>query len=461
MANISVSTTSALKSALKSAANGDVITLNGGHYTLDVSGLSKAVTITSNGSAVIDEMNLSKVSNLTIDGVDFNGIDGAARALRIYGSNNVTIKNGDLEGVASGFGAGKGLAVQTSSNVTVENMTIHGFDTGIRVSRTDGVKLLNNTLTNMSHDGIDASEVHGAVISGNSISLDIPLNAEAKHTDGIQMWNLKGMAASTDVLIEDNFITTHNKQSHGIFMGNAAANQGGGAGTFFQNVVIQDNTIVSGDGLGLSWGQTNHLDINHNIILFDTALTFERSLPSIRVSVGATDVSVTGNITHKVPQAADSNWQTKPTPAEWNITGNTLVALGTTLTAAQALLAAANGGSSGGKSAGLVAFAADTDTLRQADTFSFDSHGKTDVVRGLDFDAGDRIVLHDFAAGTFGSGRHGTGAIIGSLDDLKALDQASSAVSVHAGRGDTLVIDIDQPGHDHAIRLVGMAHEYF
>ena len=51
--------------------------------------------------------------------------------------------------------------------------------------------------------------------------------------------------------------------------------------------------------------------------------------------------------------------------------------------------------------------------------------------------------------------------VLASLDGLKALDQASSAVSVHGGRGDALVIDVDHPGHDHAIRPVGMPHEYF
>ena len=74
-------------------------------------------------------------------------------------------------------------------------------------------------------------------------------------------------------------------------------------------------------------------------------------------------------------------------------------------------------------------------------------------------------MLHDFAAGTFeGAGidvsADGTTVILASLEGLKALDQASSAVSVHGGSGDALIIDIDQPGHDHAIRLVGMAHEY-
>ena len=104
MATIRVSTSSGLTSALRSAVNGDVITLASGHYTLDASGISKALTITSDGSAVFDSVDLSRMSNLTIDGVDFNGADGERNAFRVWGSDNITFRNGDMEGVADGYG---------------------------------------------------------------------------------------------------------------------------------------------------------------------------------------------------------------------------------------------------------------------------------------------------------------------------------------------------------------------
>ena len=40
------------------------------------------------------------------------------------------------------------------------------------------------------------------------------------------------MAASTNVQIEDNFISTHNLQSHGIYMGNASANRAAAQAAF-------------------------------------------------------------------------------------------------------------------------------------------------------------------------------------------------------------------------------------
>ncbi len=104
------------------------------------------------------------------------------------------------------------------------------------------------------------------------------------------------------------------------------------------------------------------------------------------------------------------------------------------------------------------------------DTFRFDAAGKTDKVRGLNFDDGDRIVLHDYAKGTFHdqaggnplavSGK-GASVTLDSLNDLRELDRASSAVHVRQDKYDTLIIDIDQPGPDHTIRIIDMAHAYF
>ena len=50
---------------------------------------------------------------------------------------------------------------------------------------------------------------------------------------------------------------------------------------------------------------------------------------------------------------------------------------------------------------------------------------------------------------------------IDHLDDLRELDQASSAVHVREGRNDTLIIDIDQPGPDHVVQILDLAHAYF
>ncbi len=450
MATIQVSTSGALKSALSSAASGDTIVLSGGHYALDASGSSKVITIASNGAAVFDSVNLSRMSNLTFDGVDFNGADGVKNAFRVWGSDNITIRNGDMEGVASGFGLGRGLLVQSSSDFTLANMTLHGFNIGLYLDGVDGITLKNNSLVNLSQDGVIGGDIHHAVFSGNSISLDIP--SGQLHSDGFQFWNVGSNQPSTDMLIENNVIQAHNSQSHGIYMNNEFASAGGGAGSFFQNVVIKGNTIVTGDGLGLSWAQTNHLDIQGNIILRDPGLPANRESPIVRVHYAATDVSITGNVTHKLPAASEANWQPHVTSAAWTIADNKIVPVGTTLAEARALLHPTDPGPGNG----------------QPDLFRLDALGPTDVIDKLDFTEGDVIELFGYKGGVFHAQKGGNdlvvtvkGAFLDSLDDLRELDAASEGVHIRQGSNDTLVMDIDQPAGVHSIEMLDIAHLYF
>ena len=450
MANITVSSSNALSSALKSAKDGDVINLTSGTYSLTANNVDKDVTITSSGSAVFNSLFVADSSDLTFDGVDFNGPDGKDKPFIVRASENITIRNGDIEGVANGVGEGRGFWAGASTDFTIENMKIHGFETGLSFVNIDGLTVQNNVLSDISLDGMIVGQIRGGNISNNTIDLDTKL----RHSDGIQFWNNPPNNPSSDLVIEGNLIRTHNLLSHGIYMNNAVANKGGGDGSQFHDVVIKGNTVVSGDGFGIFWGQTNGLDITGNIVLRDNSLPADRTIPHIRVHSASKDVDVSGNVVSKATVPADANWQeVRQSKADWHISDK-LIPVGSTLAQAQALLG-------NGAQAVLASVASDASEPAQGDTYSFDAMGKADVVRGLDFGAGDQILLHDFAAGTFGGADDGTSATIGSLDALRALDEASSAVSLRAGNDGALVIDIEQPGPDHVIRLVDLAHEYF
>ena len=204
----------------------------------------------------------------------------------------------------------------------------------------------------------------------------------------------------------------------------------------------------------------------------------------IRVNHDATGVTISGNVTHKTPEASSTNWQpTGKAESGWTISNNKLVSVGTSLKTAESL--APNAGApdsvkSAGAASAASASVADDPLGRpgrpptvaadaQADTFRFDGHKGTDGhVDGLDFGGGDKLVLRHFDAGTFEAlaggnplqvSAAGTFAKIDSLADLRELDQASSKVSVHSD-GDTLVLDIAQKGADHAIELAGLGHAY-
>jgi hypothetical protein len=442
MATIKVSSNSGLASALRSARGGDTIDLASGHYALSLKNSTKDLTITSSKAAVIDSMRLDTVSNVTISGVDFNGRDGEAKAFVVRASSNVTIRNGDMEGVASGYGEGKGLWVGQTKGFTLDNMTLHGFSTGAHFVGMTDLVVRNNTFTNIKWDGIIAGQLNGARFVGNDI--DLHSTPGLLHSDGMQFWNTGVNKPSSDILIQDNVIQTHNKPSHGIYMANAVANGSGHSNAFFHNVTIHDNTVLNGDGFGIAWGQTAGLHITDNIILRDLAVTSagtRGNVPHILVHNDSTGVTVTGNYTHMQPWPANAQWQQTKGEPGWNVTGNHIVPTGTRL---------ADIDHSGGH------------------TYRFDAIGAADVVSGLDFGGGDVIELYNYPGGTFHAQRGGNdlkvtihGAVLDSTADLRELDAASNAVTIHRGSGDTLVIDIDQPTGAHSLHLLEFAHAYF
>ena len=244
------------------------------------------------------------------------------------------------------------------------------------------------------------SGIQTGTISGNSISMNVKNGT--KHTDGIQFFG----GNMSNVTIQNNLIETHNTQSHGIYGGN-------GGNSFYKNITIDHNTILSAQVLGIAVGETNGLKITNNIVLRDLSGS---GTPLIRVNHDATGVTISGNVTHKTPEASGANWQpTGKSEPGWTISNNKLVSVGTSLKTAESLAPSA-GAPDSVKSAGAASVAtasvadtlsADTATAKvaadaAADTFRFDGHkGTGGHVDGLDFDAGDRMVLRHFDANTF------------------------------------------------------------
>ena len=464
MATVRVSSSSQLLSALKSAGSGTTIELTSGTYSLATrSGDYHNAVITEAAGAKVtfSKVELRSSSHLTFDGVDFK-LPGSTKGVVIANSSDITIRDSNISGPTT-LGT-VGIFVNNTDNFSLVNNNVTGFATAIKLSSITGLTVQSNDITNTSWDAMIVGGVHQAVFAGNHISLNTPQGRG--HTDGMQFYNTGGSPLS-DVTIRDNVIETHNSSSHGIYMANNVADTGGGSASFFKNVTITDNTIVSGQVSGIAVGQTSKLSIKDNTILQDTHYhsTREINIPVIRIHHDSTGVAITGNVTHRAPEPSGNNWfPTDKAEPTWTMSGNKIVPLGTTASYATSLAAAAPLAAEAE-----VAATALTAVSTSADVFRFDAKGSPDVVRGLDLDGGESLVLHDYARGTFhdqAGGNalavaNGTSVTIDHLDDLRELDQASSAVHIREGRNDTLIIDIDQPGPDHVVRILDMAHAYF
>jgi hypothetical protein len=335
------------------------------------------------------------------------------------------------------------------------NNNISGFATAMALSNIDGLTVQSNDFHGASWDAMIVGGVRHALFAENDISLNIP--AGRGHTDAMQFYNNGGIPLS-DVTIRDNHIETHNSTSHGIYMANAEAKEVGKS-AFFDDLVIDNNTILSGNSLGIAVGHTDGLTITDNTVLRGPGIS--SGTPIIRVQQDSVNVDVTGNTTHKQPSPSGENWVlTSKVGPTWHIADNNIVPVGRSVGSASSTLASAD----------LQAAAAPEPSINpSADMFRFDSTRGTDVVRGLDSSQGDGVVRQDDARGTFDAkagdspltvSADGTSVTIDQVDNLRELDRASSAGHSRESRNDTLALDMDQPGGGHMVQVLDIAYGY-
>ena len=101
--------------------------------------------------------------------------------------------------------------------------------------------------------------IHDGTISGNSISLNVKNGT--KHTDGIQFYRRRHEQCHDPEQPDRD----PQPMSHGIYGGN------GSNSSFYNNITIDHNTVVSGQVSGIAVGETNGLKITNNIVLQDAS----------------------------------------------------------------------------------------------------------------------------------------------------------------------------------------------
>ncbi len=272
MPTVLISSSSQLASALKSASADTTFQLKSGTYNLTTKGsdFHNAVITAADGAKVtFSGVELRNTSNLTFDGVDFK-LPGVTKGIVIANSSGITIQDSNISGPTTQGTVG--VFVNNTKDFTLENNHVTGFATAIKLSSITGLTVEGNSISNTSWDAMIVGGVHNALFANNDISLDTP--SGRKHTDGMQFYN-NGGAPLSNVTISGNTIHTHNGSSHGIYLANHAADVGGGSSTFFQDLTITHNTIISGQVSGIAVGQTNGLTIDGNVILQDPRLRIQ------------------------------------------------------------------------------------------------------------------------------------------------------------------------------------------
>jgi hypothetical protein len=263
----------------------------------------------------------------------------------------------------------------------------------------------------------------------------------------------------SDIVIRDNVLRANDEGTHGIYMGNQAASGDGSTSNYYRGVVIENNIISSGQELGIAVGETLGLVVRNNVVLQHSGVnsSLKVKIPVILFDDDARDVSITGNTTHVMPFAADYWSATGAKNSSWTISGNKIVARGSTPPRA---------GDSPSPTPPAGAGDGDADTFR----FDGDALGSGRVVstiKNLHFGEGDVLVFIRYDRDTFDHvadgnslqvSADGTYARIDSIADLKELAQASSAVTLSGSPATgAATIEIDHGDTTHLISLQGLA----
>jgi hypothetical protein len=338
----SVSNLSELREALRQSQGGETILLQPGDYgAVDIHDFAPTAPVVlraaGTGAPVrFTGLNLSNVSNITLDGVLFDyryQKDDVQWTSPFYvvDSQKVTISNSRFDGdvvtggtpVDRGYGNGRGLSIDTSSDIAVLNNQISIFHRGLVVENCDRVTVSGNDISAVRSDGMNFVAVQSLVVEDNYVH-DLRISGGSDdHPDMIQFWTAGTDRPTTDVILRNNVLNSgHGGWSQSILIGNEVVREGKAGGSmFYRNITITGNVIINSHLHGITVGETKGLVISNNTLIHNRLTDGSAHNPSlwtpqINVSERAENVSILNNLTPAI-NGADRR-------PDWKVQGNYL-----------------------------------------------------------------------------------------------------------------------------------------
>ena len=230
-----------------------------------------------------------------------------------------------MSAAADGYGTGIGLSVRWGSGVTIENNEFRDWHRGAVFDSTKNLAVIGNDVHDVRSDGMDFANVQKVLIENNYLHDFRASYAAGDHRDMIQFWTTGTKTPSTDITIRSNvFDIGDGAYTQSIFMRNEVVDTGqAGTAMYYQNVLIENNTIYNGHLHGITVGETNGLVITGNSVLESkdennpADSTSPLWTPSIRVASNSTGVAITGNAVASITGYS--------TQASWTVQGNAFV----------------------------------------------------------------------------------------------------------------------------------------
>lgn len=278
MASISVSSTAALLSALRSAKSGDVIKLAAGDYSnVSLSNLqfSGNVTIQSadkNRPAVLSDITLNNVKNLTVQDIEFavNPAKGD-NPIKVLSSNNIVFDRLNVHGTLNNDTSDdvSGMFIRNSTTVTVKNSEFQQLSYGLGHLDSTGLTFTGNNFHDIRSDAVRGGGSSNVLIAENRFSDFYPIGND--HPDAIQFWTTGTTRGVSNIVVRDNVIERgEGRQIQGIFLGNEINKT-------YSNVTITNNLLIGTgyNGIAVTGGQNVVVD-NNDIVSIEGSRSWVR-----------------------------------------------------------------------------------------------------------------------------------------------------------------------------------------
>jgi hypothetical protein len=278
---VTVNSAAGLMSALQTATAGEVIKLAAGSYgDLQFSGLhfsGAGVTITSadtTNQAVVNSVAVWGMSSgINLDHLTVQLPSTEQYGLQIDGASNVNVSNMTITGTGTaGAYNGEGVLIRNATGVSVTNSDISHVNVGIESVDANTVTVSNNSIHDVSQDGIDTWGTTNEVVSHNTLTNFTP--GAGIHPDAIQFAADPSGVANSNILVEDNVITRGASTAlfQGIFVENTNHIEITGnamAGTMYNGISLSStstglvtNNFVEGFTDEISWIITRNVSSN-------------------------------------------------------------------------------------------------------------------------------------------------------------------------------------------------------
>ena len=223
------------------------------------------------GAAIITRWKFDGWAGLTIKGGTWrNGCEATlpcfSKALSFVRGHKITLQGLKLQGPREAFPdrqdivpTAYGVEFVDSTEFVITNSQFAGFRTGLLIGQSSDFKVIGNTFTRMSSDGMNAAMSRRGLIEGNTCT-DFKI-LDREHPDCVQIWSRPKAPPTSDLIIRRNTSRGAMQGFSGFNHTRKGVNDGG-----FDRITIEDNDVESTYVHGVSLTEARDSVVKNNRI---------------------------------------------------------------------------------------------------------------------------------------------------------------------------------------------------